>query len=287
MAGHYLRGRSRSAIWAWNLAAFAFALLPISVGFFRLHLLDQSILSLSLLLAGGIAALGLLLAVFAILIIWRSGARGGGRAVGALLVGGVAAAPFLGAAYLFTKYPDGHAAETTGMSAALSETAPATVSTLDGVLVGRDFQATAATVYQAARTAMEKSGMTIADVRTPDMARLDGPDLGVSGTVSVPIPTLRDSLNLDDEEEDDSSEPFADLDSDDYTIQAVGYAPLFAFPSDVTIRIVETDGTTYVDLRSVSRSLERDLGQNRRLIQDFLARLDEAMKVLEGVAPES
>lgn len=286
MAGHYLTGRSRSATWAWNLSIFALTLLPVSVVFFRLRVLDQSILSLSLLLAGGIAALGLCLAFVAILVIWQSGARGGGRAVAALMVGGLAAAPFLGAAYLFSKYPTGHSAETTGMNQVGSEAGPVPISTVDGVLVGRDFQATAATVYQAARTAMEKSGMTLSDVRTPDMARLEGPDLGVSGTVTIPIPTLRDSLNLD-EAEDEPSDPFADLDSDDYTIQAVGYAPLFAFPSDVTIRIVENDGTTYVDLRSVSRDLQRDLGQNRRLIQGFLDRLDEAMKVLEGVSPEN
>ena len=286
MAGHYLTGRSRSADWAWKLALFALALLPVSVLFFRLHLLDQSVLSLSLLLAGGLAALGLLLAVFAILLIWRSGARGGGRAVGALLVGGLASVPFLGAAYLFSKYPEGHAAETTGMSGAALPTQP--IQTQDGVLVGRDFQATASTVYQAARTAMEKRGMTLVDVRTPDMARPEGPDLGVSGTVLVPIPTLRDTLRLEDEEdEDEESDPFSDLDADEYTIQAVGYAPLFAFPSDMTIRIVENDGTTYVDVRSVSRTLERDLGENRRLIQGFLDRLDEAMKVLEGVAPDT
>lgn len=284
MAGHYLTGRSRSADWAWKLALFGLALLPVSVLFFRLHLLDQAVLSLSLALAGGLAALGLLLAVFAILLIWRSGARGGGRAIGALLVGGLAAAPFLGAAYLFSKYPEGHAAETTGMSAIALPAQP--IPTQDGVLVGRDFQATASTVFQAARTAMEKRGMVLVDVRTPDMARPEGPDLGVSGTVLVPIPTLRDSLRLD-EEEDEETDEFADLDSDDYTIQATAYAPLFAFPSDMTIRIVENDGTTYVDVRSVSRTLERDLGENRRLIQGFLDRLDEAMKVLEGVAPES
>lgn len=289
MAGHYLTRRSRSATWAWNLSIFALALLPISVAFFRLHVLDQAALSLSLLLAGGIAALGLLLALFAILLIWRGGARGGGRAVAALMAGCIAAVPFLGAAYLFSKYPNGHSAETTGMRQALAETATpvAPISTLDGVLVGRNFQATASTVYQATRAALEKSGMTLVDVQTPEMLRPQGPDLGVSGTVTVPIPTLRDSLNLDEDEDETSDDPYADLDSDDYTIRAVGYVPLFGFPSDATIRIVETDGTTYVDMRSVSRNLERDLGQNRRLIQGFLSRLDEAMKIEEGITPDS
>ncbi len=287
MAGHYLVERSRSAGWAWFLAAFALALLPVSLLFFRLRILDQTTLSWSLAVTGSVVAIGLLLGLYSVLSVWRTGAAGGRRAVAALLVGGVAAAPFLGGAMLLSRYPAGNFAETTGMRAegpALAANAGLVAS--DDVLVGRDFQAPASTVYRAVRTALDEGGATLSDVRTPSMAPTEGPDLGAPSTGQVPIPTLRNTLSLNENEgvEDD---PLARLDSDEYAIEAVAYAPVFAFPSDMTIRIVEADGTTYVDVRSISRTLTRDLGENRRLIQRFLSRLDEAMRVMEGVVPES
>ncbi|WP_062211479.1 DUF1499 domain-containing protein [Aureimonas sp. AU12] len=286
MAGHYLRTRARSAGIAWSLGAFALVLIPVSIAFFRLHLLDQETLSWSLALAALLALTGLLLAIYAIARVWHRGAYGGGRAVAAFAVGCLAVLPFVGIAALFAEYPDGNAAETTGLT-----TAAATVSDMPAampdaaakdVLVGQDFRATASVVYGAARTAIEASGMEIVDVATSAMPRADDADLGVSGTVLVPLPTPRDSV--------DPAEPydrFAVPDADEYTIQAIAYSPILALPSDVTIRIAEDGDTTFVDMRSASRTLERDLGQNRRIVQGFFTRLEAAMNVLEGVTPES
>ena len=58
---------------------------------------------------------------------------------------------------------------------------------------------------------------------------------------------------------------------------------LFALPSDVTIRLVQEGGETFVDLRAVSRATGLDLGQNRRFIEAFLADLDLAMSGLETI----
>ncbi len=49
---------------------------------------------------------------------------------------------------------------------------------------------------------------------------------------------------------------------------------LFGFESDVSIRLSEEAETTFVDMRSVSRSGPHDLGANARIIADFLATLD-------------
>ncbi|WP_182084651.1 DUF1499 domain-containing protein [Aureimonas sp. ME7] len=229
-------------------------------------------------MAGGLAALGWLLAAASIGFVWIKGALGGGRAIAALLLATLVLVPFAGAAYLYHLFPSGAAAETAGLGEATAVTGAA--GDERPLIPGRDYQATASMVYEAARTAIEGAGMEIVDVRTSAMPPAQSDDLGISGTVSVPVPTLRSSLP------DESSDPFAIKDAGDYTIQAVAYAPLFAFPSDVTIRIAEDGAQTFVDMRSESRTLDMDLGQNRRFVAGFLARLDEAMRAAEGVVSE-
>lgn len=283
MGGHYIRARAHSAGLAWRAGVFTLALLPISVLFFRLQLLDLPALSWALLLAGGIGALALVLSLYSVAVVWHKGARGGGRATASLFVACLAALPFAGAAYLFTTYPEGGAAQTTGFAAAGSEgEADDNEMTTDrAVLPGRDFQATASMVYEAARTALDDRGMTIVDAQSSAEPSVESGDLGVTGTVLVPFPTSRDTI--DPAEEYDR---FALKDAREYTIQATAYAPIFAFPSDLTIRITEDGAQTFVDVRSVSRSLDRDFGQNRRFIDGFLSSLDDAMKAAEGVTPE-
>ncbi|MBB3935047.1 DUF1499 domain-containing protein [Aureimonas phyllosphaerae] len=280
MAGHYIRTRARTAGWAWSFAAFAVALIPVGIVLFRLNLLDLQNLSWTLLLAGGLAAFGLLLALMAIAKVWRRGAVGGGRAVSALVVASIALLPFAGAAFLYRQYPEGSSAETAGLvDAALAPVASAPTSP-DAVLAGRDYQATASMVYEAARTTLEQEGIEITDVASSLTPPRDSEDLGVSGTVQVPVPTLRGSLAAE------APDRFAMKDAREYTIQAVAYAPIFAFPSDVTIRIAEEGAQTFIDMRSASRDLDRDLGQNRRIIVSFLNGVDEAMRAAEGIVPE-
>lgn len=278
MAGHYIVGRARTADWAWAAAIFAPALMACAVVLFRLSVLNEKALSWSFVLAAATTAAGLVLSLGACLIVWQSGRRGGGRATAALAVALVAAVPFAFGAKLYADYPTGNFAATTGFDqlpgseAARDETRP---------LVGRDYQATASTVYGAVRTALEGSGIRISDVSTSGLPRPTDDDLGVSGSVTTPIPTPRDSI--------DPTEPFdrfAGLDATDYTIQGIARVPVFGFLSDVVVRIQEDEGETYVDMASRSRTLPLDLGQNRRIIESFFGRLEEAMNVLEGVTPE-
>ena len=281
MAGHYIRTRARSAEWAWRIAAFSLILVPVGILLFRLHLLDLPNLSRTLLLAGGLASFGLLLALAAIAKVWRKGASGGGLAVAGFLVAALVLMPFGGAAYLYRLFPEGSSAETAGLvDTAVTPLAEETEGP-DAVIPGRDYQATASMVYEAARAALEQRGIEIVDVQSSLTPPRDSDDLGVSGTVSVPIPTLRGSVA--------ASEPldrFALKDAREYTIHAVAYAPVFAFPSDVTIRIAEEGAQTFLDMRSASRDLGRDLGQNRRIIASYLDSVDEAMRAAEGIVPE-
>lgn len=279
MGGHYIKGRATSANWAWRLAAFAALVVPLAVVFFRLALLDLSTLSWALVAGVGFAALALLLALYAIARVWTLGEAGGGRAAGALAVALLTCLPFGLAAYLFAQNPRGSIAETAGLAA--TATLPEPASEGGGVLPGRDFQATASMVYGAARTAMADRGIDILDVATATTPSIGSDDLGVSGTVPVPVPTPRGSVDASQ-----TYDRFAELDADEYTITGVAFAPLLALPSDVTVRIVEENGETYVDMRSASRTVENDFGVNRRIVQSFFASLDEAMNVLEGVTAE-
>lgn len=280
MAGHYIRARARTAVWAWSVAVFSLILIPVGIVLFRLKLLDLPNLSWTLLLAGGLAAFGLLLALAAIAVVWRKGATGGGRAIAAFMVAILALLPFGGAAYLHHLYPEGTGAETAGLAEAALVPASAVGTASPSILPGRDYQATASMVYEAARTTLEQEGIEITDVQTSLTPPRDSDDLGVSGTVLVPVPTLRGSLDAT------PPDPFDVKDAREYMIAAVAYAPVFAFPSDVTIRITEEGAQTFIDMRSVSRDLPRDLGQNRRIISAFLDGVDAAMRDAEGIVPE-
>lgn len=280
MAGHYIRTRARTAEWAWSTAAFALALIPVGIVLFRLKLLDLDNLSWTLLLAGGLASAGLLLALSAIVKVWRKGALGGGRAVAALVAAALALLPFAGAAYLYRSFPEGSSAETAGLLDAASAPVLDASGQPEPVVPGRDYQATASMVYDAARAALEQQGIEIVDVRSSLTPPRDSDDLGVSGTVLVPVPTLRGSVAAD------PPDRFNLKDAREYTIDAVAYAPVFGFPSDVTIRIAEEGAQTFIDMRSASRDLDRDLGQNRRIILAVLDGVDEAMRAAEGIVPE-
>ena len=149
---------------------------------------------------------------------------------------------------------------------------PATPS----LLTGRRYLADAPTVYEAAKTVLAEKGWKIEEVVAGDptvaaQRRANG-DLGISGTIGVPVPTPRSSVDLAD-----ANEPFLRPDSEQYRITAVARDFLFALPSDIDIRIVQDAGETFVDMRSLSRSTGIDLGQNKRFIQGFLNDLDEAM----------
>jgi uncharacterized protein (DUF1499 family) len=68
----------------------------------------------------------------------------------------------------------------------------------------------------------------------------------------------------------DASEP-------DLRIEATATSLLYGFKDDMVVRIVESDGTTRVDVRSKSRLGRSDLGQNANRIREFLAGLNSAL----------
>lgn len=66
-----------------------------------------------------------------------------------------------------------------------------------------------------------------------------------------------------------TSNPQLQLEAREITIEAVARSPIFGFPSDVAIRIVDEGETSYIDVRSVSRYGMHDLGDNAAKIARF------------------
>ncbi len=292
VSGHYLQKRLRFAGLARGLAAFAIALMVAAVVFYRLGwIVPQALIGL-LLLVGGLAALALLVACYGLLRVWFAGVRGGHKVFAGFVLSLIALSPFATGAYLARVNPQANAAYTDGFvpeatAAPAPATAPAsafaTPTEMPSVVPGRRYLADAPRVYQAARTVLADHGWTVGEVIVGDPAlagaeaERQSDDLGVS-TGAVPLPTPR--AGIDAMVADDGLDR---PDSDQYRVAAVARDRLFALPSDVTIRLVQEGGETFVDLRAVSRATGLDLGQNRRFIEAFLADLDLAMSGLETI----
>ena len=69
------------------------------------------------------------------------------------------------------------------------------------------------------------------------------------------------------------------------TIEAQANSPLLGFPSDVAIRLIDEDTSTYVDMRSTSRYGPHDFGDNAARLTSFLAELDIEIAYLTVVTP--
>ncbi len=299
VSGHYLRKRLRLAGFARKLAAFALILLVTSVAIYRLGAIVPEALVGLLLLTAGVATLALLISLYGLFRVWFQGIAGGGAALRALVLASIVLSPFAYAAYLAAVNPRTNAAYTDGMdpdgpAAVIEAQAPADAPVAiapeatvaePSVVPGRRFVADAPRVYAAARVVLDDlgwqvggvvaEGPAIAVVAAPELA--DG-DLGVSGAGDIPIPTARAGIDAEA-----ASDPLDRPDSEQYRITAIARDLIFALPSDISIRIVQDGDESFVDLQSVSRSIDIDFGQNRRLIERFLDDLDTAMAGLETV----
>ncbi|MBC8130181.1 MAG: DUF1499 domain-containing protein [Rhizobiaceae bacterium] len=297
--GHYLRKRLRSPRWARRGAMFSGLLLVVSILVYRLGGIDFTALKAAFVVVLGLAGLSFLIALVALIRVWRGGHEGGGPAVGAVFAALLVAAPFAFIVYLAARSPQTNTAESDGMLAA-DIVAGASIGEALGAnpaadaafpllrtpepqsqVTSRRFQARAAQVYAVARTVLAAKGWELVAVDAGEPEASDqGDDLGISGTVDVPLPTPRSSIDLAA-----ASDPFARADADAYMLQAVATSWILALPSEMTIRIVEDGTETFVDMRSTSRAVARDLGQNRRYVDGFLTALDEAMAGIAAIVP--
>lgn len=292
MAGHYLKKRLRSAFFARRLAGFAGILLAASVLVFRRRGVDFDAFSTLVGFVGAMVVAAILLALLCLLRVWRRGHEGGGAALAALFIAFIVAAPFGFAGFLALQNPAAGMAQTDGMA---GET-PDLASGLGGAsgeaaISGRVFQARASQIYQAVRRVLGDVGWSVADVETAYPQETDEPsdaapdDMPPATAGAIPVPTPRAPPGGDAGEGGGEPDPLDRPESGEYRIMAVAASPILALPSDVEIVINEDDEQGYLDMRSTSRLGTRDFGQNRRFIEDFLARVDAAMVGTTTPAP--
>ncbi|WP_162244665.1 DUF1499 domain-containing protein [Aureimonas sp. Leaf454] len=281
--GHYIRKRLRLAGAARSLAGFSLVFLAAGIVAYRLDVVDFEALKGVLVVAFAMAAAALVIALVGLARVWRSGYQGGGVAIGAVALSLLTLAPFVLAGILAYDNPGVAQSSSEGMQAAEigAPVEPAEASPdAPPPITGRRYQATAAQVFGVTRLVLADLGWEVSTVNAAAPLDEEDGDLGVSGTVDVPIPTPRDTEGAQAQ-----VDPLDQPDSTDYAIEATATGPVLALPSDITIRIVEDGSESFVDLRSASRSVAWDLGQNRRFIEDFLTRLDLAMAGALTVVP--
>lgn len=295
VSGHYLRKRLRYAGFARGLAAFALVLLFSTMAIFRLGGIGPQPLIALLLLVACIAAVALLISVWGLIRVWYRGVDGGGTALAACCLALLGLLPFAlvtylafvnpraNAAYTDALAPEGVAPTVTPARTSLQAIFAAPIAPEQpSVVSGRRFLAEAPRVFQAAQMVAEDSGWQIGDIIAGDPSLPPAPepaegDLGISGLTGIPIPTPRAAVDMEATPDD----PLVVPESSQYRIEAVARDLVFGLPSDLVVRIAEDDGDTYVDMQSTSRFTGIDLGENRRIIEGFLADLDTAMAGLE------
>ena len=70
-----------------------------------------------------------------------------------------------------------------------------------------------------------------------------------------------------------SRDPRLDSKDDVWIIEATATTRLYGFKDDVVIRVTADGDGSRVDVRSVSRVGESDLGKNAKRVREYLARL--------------
>ncbi|MBO0902952.1 DUF1499 domain-containing protein [Jiella sonneratiae] len=289
VSGHYVRKRLRLAGFARWLAVLAIVLVAAGFGIFRAGGILPQALALILVLAATMACLSFLIAVYGLVRVWFSGLLGGGKAIAAFALSLFALAPFAFATFLAVDNPRANLAYTEGMEPdPIADVIDAprhvpprwqrAISAEDppSVVTGRRYLAAAPEIYKAVRLVLSDEKWPVDDVSLgdPDAApdnEVEG-DLGVSGTVKVPVPTFRAEA-----ERLSPADLVGTRDSDQYRIVATARDFLLGLPSTVEIRVVEDGSETFVDARSTSQKMEIDFGQNRRFLEGFFADLDAAL----------
>ncbi|MCQ8780752.1 DUF1499 domain-containing protein [Mangrovibrevibacter kandeliae] len=288
--GHYLRRRLRTADYAWRFSAFAALLLVVALAAFRFGSITLQTLYGSLATAAVLAVLAALLAVVTIARAWHRGDVGAGRAIAALFMATLVSLPFAGAVILYESSAGGNLATTEGFAepdpVRTREAGAPAASAGTATLPGRRFAASAAQVFAAVRTIVADKGWTLQEVSTarpinPPPMPLPGA-LGVDparhGLIPIPLPDPR-------EEADGAAggpAPDEPPESAEYTLHVLARDFVLKLPSEVTIHIAESDGEALLDMRAQSQVAPYDLGQNRRFIEDILARLDIALAGIQG-----
>jgi hypothetical protein len=244
---------ARSAIWSRNLAVFAIAVAGIGVLLSRKGLDPQA----SLAIIGGalaLAGLAVLSALVAMAVIWQTGFRGIGLALGGLML---AALLFAYPAYL-------------AVQARTMPTLPDVSTDLDDPPTFLTTPTATAARGGAAPPRQSAANRALQEKLYPDLQTLD---------LEADVSDVEDAIHTIIKRHHwtivDEVEP---VNFATGHIDVVAASTIMAFPVDITFRIRALGARTQVDVRSVSRAgWQEQPGSNAQRVDDLVSAIDDAV----------
>lgn len=252
--------RSYAAPWARRAALLSAAVLVVGMVAHWFQVLDTIPFFWTMATVAALAVLALILVALGMPKVWNFGYRGGKDLTVAIIVASIVLAPFGIAAYWAFTHPP-----ITDISTDLDDP-PA----FDDALQSRT----------ADMNAIEEEGDAWKEEQQAAYPDITG------RRYDATIESLREAV-----ERTFTARGWKILGPDivgtgtEFNVATTVYSPVLALPSDVVVRLVEDENSTFVDMRSASRYGTTDFGQNAELIIGFLNELDIAVATLKPVAP--
>ncbi|OLL54017.1 DUF1499 domain-containing protein [Bartonella henselae] len=244
----YVRLISRAAIWSPRFGTLAFFILLFSILLQRFSVIDIVDFMILIVISACCVVVSLFLALKALYSLWVYGALGGMKALQGIIYSLITATPlvlFFGFWFALPALYD-VSTDTQKPPAFFRTIRPRDALPLKSVLIGQ--------------AALQMS-------QWPEISgrRYDGsPDhirdsvLNVLDAYGWPIVAQREFKGEEDE----------------IYIETIAKTFYLGFISDIVIRLTNEGDTTFVDMRSASRYLSRDLGSNAAFIINFMDALD-------------
>lgn len=258
--GFFTRRDLKTAHWSRRIASFSAILFITACIGHRYGFMETAGLLPVFGVVAGLAALALLLALYAFSRLWRFGDLGGGDILRGILVSVLVLTPFAVAGYKFATLP----------------------------------------MLTDISTDVEDPPMLklAASMRTPEMnvlgsytseagkVQLDAYPQVTGRRYDLPFELTQKAVDkvLKERGWRILVRKFSD---DDVELTLEGRARTFVLrlPVDFAVRLTDEDTTTYVDMRSASRFGEHDFGDNAARISAFLADVDTEVTALRGLPP--
>ncbi|EJF92849.1 DUF1499 domain-containing protein [Bartonella taylorii] len=248
MQKKYVRLISRAAVWSPRFGGLAFFILLFSILLQRFSVINVVDFIILIVISACCVAVSLFLALKAFYSLWEYGALGGMKALKGIIYSLITATPLVLFFGLWFTLPALHdvSTDTRRPPAFFRTTRPSDALPLKSVLT-------------------EQAALQISVWPEMSGRRYDGsPDrirksvLNVLAAYDWPVVAQREFKGEEDA----------------LYIETMAKTFYLGFISDIMIRLTDEGDTTFVDMRSASRYMPRDLGTNAAFIIDFMDALD-------------
>lgn len=251
MRKKYVRMTSRAAVWSPRLGGFALLVLLFSVVFHRFSLIRTMDFIVLATLAGILAVLSLFLAIKGLSDLWLRGDKGGLKSLKGIVFALLTATPLAAFGILWFMMPPISDVSTD------TDTPPAFIA-----------GTRPADALPTANSLTAQAGLQAVEWPQISGRRYDGSPDRILKSVRNVIDALGWTF---------IKQKGVDGEDDAIFVEAQAKTFYLGFISDLVIRLIDEGDTTFVDMRSASRYLPRDFGENAGFITTFMDALDTEM----------